>query len=82
MERLHGCTDLDPVSVPSSQRQMPCAHRNSVGATLIDVSPLVQLADYSEGSMGPDIHPYPEGSESALMVRGHLWTHISAVVPS
>ena len=31
-------------------------------------SPIVQLADYSEGSMGPDIHPYPEGSESALMV--------------
>jgi len=26
-----------------------------------------KLADYSEGSMGPDIHPYPEGAESALM---------------
>ena len=32
----------------------------------------VQLADYSEGSMGPDIHPYPEGSEDALMVCTHI----------
>lgn len=29
---------------------------------------LFQLADFGEGSMGPDIHPYPEGAESALMV--------------
>ena len=29
---------------------------------------LLQLADFGEGSMGPDIHPYPEGAESALMV--------------
>lgn len=33
----------------------------------------MQLAEgYSEGSMGPDIHPYPEDSESALMVCPHI----------
>lgn len=26
-----------------------------------------QLAGFSEGSMGPDIHPFPEGAESGLM---------------
>jgi len=30
---------------------------------------MTMLPGYSEGSMGPDIHPYPEGEESALMVR-------------
>ena len=44
---------------------------------VLPVLAAVQLADYSEGSMGPDIHPYPEGAESALMVRAHphvlLW---------
>jgi hypothetical protein len=30
---------------------------------------MTMLPGFSEGSMGADIHPYPEGEESALMVR-------------
>jgi hypothetical protein len=70
-------------STPALAEQMPSAHSDGIRATLTDASPLVQLADYSEGSMGPDIHPYPEGSEDALMVRASCvdTAHISAEFP-